>query len=236
MRSTSQERRPMGGSEAEVRPSSDERLEPEPAEDPQEESLEIILDALQAGIDREANFAKLFRRYYRLVRWYFQRAGVGPDEVEDLSQETFLRIDRGIARFRREASFETWLLRIAGNVLRKEARRRSAQKRRGFDISIDADPAGVGAAVETRGAKVEAQAPLSGLLESERVRRVRDAIQELPPQMRQVVLLRVDQGLRYREIAEVLRISLSAVKVQLSRARERLREAMGEPRQDLGSE
>src|SRR6185295_123541 len=69
--------------------------------------------------------------------------------------------------------------------------------------------------------------PLAGLLADEQVGRLRQALQDLPPQMRRCVLLRIDQNLKYREIAGVMQISIDTVKSQLSQARDRLGRELG---------
>jgi RNA polymerase sigma-70 factor (ECF subfamily) len=166
----------------------------------------------------------LFRRYFRPVFHFFLNRGIPREECLDLAQETFLRACRSLDGFRAEASLQTWLFRIATNLWRNEVRRRMAEKREGWEVSLE----GVCAAGETIAADhcltgwAEPSGPLDGMLESERRKLLRTALEELPPQMRRCVLLRIDQNLKYREIAGVMRISIDTVKSQISQAKDRL--------------
>ena len=70
--------------------------------------------------------------------------------------------------------------------------------------------------------------PLDRLIAEERLQQLREALLDLPPQMRQCVLLRLDQELKYREIAEVMNIAVNTVKSQLAQAKDRLRTRLEE--------
>lgn len=184
--------------------------------------LGAIVRELQSGCDFESNARLLFDRCYRLVRRFFRHRGYPDAECEDLTQETFLRVYKGIGGFRHEARFETWVLRIAENVHRGSHVRQAADKRSGRETSLDA-PHGV---PEPASVESSAPGPLRRLLVAEQVGQLRRVLEDLPPQMRRCVSLRYFQQLQYREIAEVLEISVDAVKVQLFRARSRLRREM----------
>lgn len=173
------------------------------------------------GEDREQQFERLFERYSRSVNYFFAKRGFSPDECMELAQETFLGAYRGMDRFRHDAKVETWLFTIAANIWRNEIRSRSAEKREGHEIPLEARREDAGPRLVEMLAGDES--PLEGLLERERRDRVRDALEELPPQMRRCLVLRIDRQLKYREIAELLQISIETVKSQLFQARERLR-------------
>lgn len=207
------------------------------AGEPAPRPIDGILAALRAGIDREANERRLFDLYYRLVRHFFRRRGCSGDEAEDLSQETFLRLFDRLESFRGEARFETWMLRIAENVLREEVRRASTAKRSARETSIEAlrdqappeMPRGSEGPDVARSGEVESTAePLRRLLDGEKDRALLAALDELPPQMGQCLRLRFIQELSYREIAAVLRLSIDTVKVQLHRGRKRLRHLLSD--------
>lgn len=178
-----------------------------------------IVETLRQGADREASARRLFRRFHPLVFHFFRRRGFGIEQSQDLTQETFLRVFEALPAFRGESRFETWLLRIARNLLAQELRSRRVAKRRGQEVSLD----DIQRPVELRD-RASTHGALTQLLAAEQLTKLRSEVIRLPPQMRRCFVLRNAQGLRYREIASVLDISIEAVKVQLYRARSRLRQ------------
>lgn len=192
-----------------------------------------LVERFQTGVDREESFRRLFEGHYRLIRYHFRRQGVSSEEVEDLTQETFLRVYRSLDDFRGEARFATWLLRIADNVLRNVWKRRRSARHHATVVPLGPESPGDAGAIapEDRVARRD-PGPLDALLDRERYGQVLHELRTMPPQMRQCVSLRLFQGLRYREIARVLGISLDAVRVQLDRGRRRLRQALGETARD----
>ena len=155
---------------------------------------------------------ELYRRYRGPVLNYLYQLSGSADTAEELGQETFIKACAGLASFRGDSSLATWLFRIARNTYLDSLRRPSPTR-----IDTDellaipdhtsyADPARSYAAAEQRG--------LIGL-----------ALAQLPERQRTILLLRDDEGLAYAEIADVLAISLAAVKINLFRARAAFRAA-----------
>lgn len=181
-----------------------------------------ILAELQTGAAPQEAFRRLFEIYSPPLYGFFARRGFSPEDCRDLTQETFLGIYTGIGSFRGEAGFETWMWKIATNACRKRHRWRSAGKRTGEEVPLE----GEGEAAS------EAPSPLPGpgeeILDRERSRLLREAIETLPAQMRRCLVLRVEQDLKYREIAAVLRLSTETVKAHLFQARKRLQEELGD--------
>jgi RNA polymerase sigma-70 factor, ECF subfamily len=186
-------------------------------DDPSEPVQEIIARLQAAGSPREEDFRRLFDLYYPRVLHFFARRGFPPQDCQDLTQETFLGIYRGIGTFRRDARFETWLFRIATNAYRKRLRHGTAGKREGQEVPLE--PEG---APDAREPSADEE-----MLRRERSRRLREAVEKLPEQMRRCLTLRVYQEMKYREIAALLRLSPETVKVHLFQARRRLREELG---------
>ena len=201
----------------------------------QGEPLEDVFQRLRHGPGREESFRLLFNRFYWPLFRFFEHRRFSTEECQDLIQETFLRVYRGIESFRGEARWEHWLFRIASNTAIKAVRHRTAGKRAGREVSLageeaaDAPPAAAGGS--PRGA--EAPAPLRQLLGKEMRELLAQAVAGLPAQMRRCVRLRVFQDLDYDEIAEILQISPSTVKVQLFKARKRLQMELGKSFTDL---
>jgi RNA polymerase sigma-70 factor (ECF subfamily) len=193
-------------------------------------------------------FRALYVRHYSQVVRFFRVRGFAGDASRDLAQETFARVFRGIRAFRGESRFETWLFKIAINVYLNELRSRKV-KRSTQEMSLELAVPGEGvlpsAASEdesnesvlvTDPALVDRESgALETVLAAERMRMLGEALNDLPPQMRQCVLLRL-QDLKYEEIAVAMRISIQTVRSQLHEARVRLRSALSHYFNDVGNE
>lgn len=186
------------------------------------------------GLESEEVFRLLFEGYFQPVRNYFGRRGVSTEDALDLTQEVFLRAYRGLGNFRRDAQHGTWLFTIARHVWVTRLRGQSAIKRDGALVSLDQDREtganGAGGRAQVATADPD---PLELVLSDERGRQLREALEQLPPQMRRCVMLRLYQGLKYREIAMVMRISIQTVKTHIFHARRRLASALEEYSDDL---
>jgi RNA polymerase sigma-70 factor (ECF subfamily) len=197
---------------------------PEPSE-----PVQGLIEQLQTGASRDEAFRRLFDLYSPRLYHFFTRRGFPHQECLDLTQETFLGIYRGMEGYRREASFETWLFKIATNACRKRLRWGTAEKRGAQEVPLeDADAGGP----MERIAAADAPAPGEEVLRKERSRLLRQAIDRLPEQMRKCLVLRIDQELKYREIAVLMRLSPETVKVHLLKARKKLQEELGPYFQD----
>jgi len=168
---------------------------------------------------------RLVDRYYRSIIRFFLERGFSIEESHDLTQDTFLRAYRYHGGFRGEARASTWLFHIASNIYRGELRTRAAQKRSAEILELDGlgEVALDGLPWADRG-KPD---PLSRLLLGERTRTLQNAIEDLPQQVRRATILRVRQDLKYREVAEVLNVSIETVKSHLHQAKSQLREKLG---------
>jgi RNA polymerase sigma-70 factor (ECF subfamily) len=186
---------------------------------------ETLVVRIQQGLEPEANFHRLFERYYPGTLLFFRNKGFPEQDAFDLTQDAFLRVYRSIELFRRDAKFRTWLLTILNNVWRNELRRLHTGKREAPRISLDETTEEGQRVLEIPDGSVPE--PLTRLQEEERMKDAHEAFESLPPQMRRCVLLRA-QGLKYREIAEVLQVSIETVKSQLHQAKQRLRELLGD--------
>jgi RNA polymerase sigma-70 factor (ECF subfamily) len=163
---------------------------------------------LQAG--DQAALGELLRRNASRVltlayRYYGDRA-----LAEDAVQETFLKLYQARDRYRPDAPFGSYLLRIATNVCLSQLRRKRPR-------SLDA-----GDGEDDRGDDPPdraAAAPGSALLEAELSERVRDAVQQLPERQRVAILLNKFEGLDYQEVADQLELTVPATKSLLHRAR-----------------
>lgn len=184
---------------------------------------------------QEEEFEQLFERYYRPVNYFFANRGFSSEECRDLTQETFLGAFRGMARFRRDASVETWLFTIAGNVWRNTLRSRSAGKREARELSLAAlidSGEQISEAHRIAGGSRH-RGPLDNTLADERLRLLREALDSLPAKMRRCLILRLDRDMKYREIAAVMQVSIDTVKSQLFQAKERLKAKLADQALDF---
>lgn len=173
---------------------------------------------------------RLFREHFRSVVGFFVRKRFPDHEARELAQETFLRAHQGWRGFRREAKPRTWIYVIAANVYRNELRRRHADRRDGLEVPLevnghggdDDQPLDRLAAAAVEGRQVERA------VARQRIELLKEAIDGLPPRMRQIFLLRMYQGRKYDEIAHLMQISIQTVKSQIHQARQRLKKALEE--------
>lgn len=194
------------------------------------EPIDPIVQRLRDGVGGEEGFRALFNRFYWPLFRFFERRGFSREECQDLIQETFLRVYQGIEAFRGESRWEHWLFRIAANTAVKSLRHRAAAKRAGQAVPLEGEELEDSMLAQ---AGVEDPAPLRQLLGKEKKELLGQAIEGLPPQMRHCVRLRILQDLDYDEIAEILQISPSTVKVQLFKARKRLQMELGDSLADV---
>jgi len=160
---------------------------------------------------RQDAFAALITRYQKLVfRVVTQMAG-NTGEVDDLSQEVFLRVYRSLGTYRSEYRFATWLIKIATHVCFDSFRRRRPVALEPEDAAQVSDPR---------------PGPDVALAESGDLDDLRRAVQELPEEYRAPLVLFHQQGLSYRELIEVLNEPESIIKNRLYRARRMLREKL----------
>src|SRR5207253_8184535 len=136
-------------------------------------------------------------------------------DVEDITQKIFIRVCKSARRYVTRAKFTTWLLKITRNLVFNELRR----AKRHAHVPLQAEPG-----AEDPPLKDEANlAPDSSLLEAELQRTIEGAILQLPETQRMALVLRRYEQLSYEQIAEVLDLSVPAVKSVLFRARTELR-------------
>ena len=163
-----------------------------------------------------ASFEILLRRYRLPLVGYFCRMVRDQGLAEDLAQEVFLRVYKSRERYQPEARFTTWLYRIATNLALNAIRDRRDEVSDTPDDDCDSGPA-LERFVDPR-PTVEQR-----LVQGDRARLIRQAVEELPENQRAAVILHKYQEVDYRQIARILSVSESAVKSLLFRAYEALR-------------
>ena len=176
-----------------------------------------LIDSFHKG-DEKA-FEEIVRRYQRQVANIIFLTLGSREEVDDLSQEVFVRVFRSLNRFEFDSSLYSWIYRIAVNLCIDEIRRKRIRKLIPLDFLSEKRIEGEKhSREETTGAEQ--------LLQKEKQEIIRRALDRLSPLHRTVILLREYQDLSYDDIAKTLRISPQAVKSRIFRAREELREML----------
>jgi RNA polymerase sigma-70 factor (ECF subfamily) len=155
----------------------------------------------------EAAFQALIDRYKDLVFALIARTVQNRSRAEDLAQDVFLRIHRGLPYFRGEARLSTWIYRIVANVCLQEQARPPAAE------SLDDE--------RTRARLASNTDRQFGDLELRD--RLEKAIARLPPNYRLLIAAHYLDGVRYEDLADALRLPLGTVKTQLHRAKQQLR-------------
>jgi RNA polymerase sigma-70 factor (ECF subfamily) len=181
-------------------------------------SDEEAMRRVQASADPAA-FAQLVARWEGPIRRLCVRMCGDAHRGEDLAQEAFARVFANRQRFEPQRKFSTWLWRIALNLCHEESRRNAVRRaERTGDMSGEPLAAAV--------ARAASEEPHGNAVRAEHARLVRVALRRLPESHRAVVVLREYEGLKFREIAEVLDVPEGTVKWRMAEALTRLGEEL----------
>jgi len=177
---------------------------------------------LRVAAGDEASFNFLVQKHHRPMIHFLYRMVRNQAVAEELAQEVFLRVYRARDSYRAEARFTTWLYRIATNLAVNHARdtkhERSAQT-----IYLDAPDEETGTTPDVADDEPSAE---QRLMTNERMAAIRSHVMALPERQRMAVLMHKYQGMDYRQIGEVLKLSESATKSLLFRAYQTLRDKL----------
>lgn len=167
-----------------------------------------------------AAFEILQKKYSKLIAALIRRMVKNEDDVDDLTQETFIKAYKALEKFQFGFSFSAWIYRIASNTCIDFLR-----KKRFTIISLTKQTPG-----ETDEEEMEIEddsyLPDVTVMNDERRTAIRDAISNLPENYRRIIILRHEKELDYKEISEMLDIPLGTVKAHLFRARKILYTAL----------
>src|SRR5438874_7636504 len=194
-----------------------ERIEAKVAE-PQTEELALV-DAARHG-DVGA-FEQLIKRYDRNVFRIAQHITQNREDAEDVVQDAFLKAYENLEQFQGNSKFYTWLVRIAVNESLMKLRRRKTSKTVSMDEDVETEEGSMPREFADWSPNPEQQYGQSELSDI-----LRKTIQGLPASFRTVFVLRDVEGLSTEETAEMLDLSIPAVKSRLLRARLQLRERL----------
>lgn len=179
---------------------------------PDDPDAELVAAAGEGDGDA---FEALVRRYQGRIIGLARGYTRNPADAEDLAQDVFVRLFRSLRRFRGDSLFRTWLYTVALNVVRSHHASRGRREPVWGDSGADAerafDPPDGAPDAEITFARREA---------------IERALRELPPDLREAVMLRDVHGLDYREIAEATGAPMGTVESRIFRGRQRLRAAL----------
>lgn len=180
----------------------------------EEDAQDVRLMRLVGRGDTSA-FEELIERHKALVAGTVARMLGSNSDVDDVAQQVFIRVWKSARRYVPRAKFTTWLLKITRNLVFNELRR----TKRHAHVPLQPEPG-----VEDPPFKDETNlAPDASLLEMELQRTIEEAILQLPETQRLALVLRRYEQLSYDQIAEILDLSVPAIKSVLFRARTELR-------------
>ena len=168
---------------------------------------------------REPDFNKLYKEYQPKILHYISRL-TSENEAEDITQEVFEKINRGLSGFKGKSQLSTWIYRIATNAALDRLRSPSF-KRNIEELTESSEENNIW--TNHKKAPVDQQ-----LIRKEMSECVQEHIDKLPSDYKAVILLSEQEGLTNQEIADILQISLDNVKIRLHRARASLKKILDE--------
>ncbi len=194
-------------------------VEAEAAVDQSSEGLSDAQVMLRVKAGDQSAFEYLVQKYRRPMLSFMYRMAHNTAVAEDLAQEVFLRVYRSRETYEASAKFTTWLYRIASNLAVNHARD-TRHQRPETTVSLDEPDQETGLTMDVPDSSLTAE---EAIVRRERLAAIRQRVQALPERQRIAVVMHKYQQMDYRQIAEVLKLSESAIKSLLFRAYETLR-------------
>jgi RNA polymerase sigma-70 factor (ECF subfamily) len=187
---------------------------------------------LRCREDPEA-LPELVRRYEPRLLAFIRRLIGDAVEAEDVFQDTFVRVMRAADRYEPRAAFSTWIFTIARNLCIDRLKKKSGLKTMPLEYAQEK----AGGAARTVPRRDEAAGgppnPLEAADTAEQVELLRAAITRLPETKREALVLRVQQGLPYSEIAEITGAPVGTIKYRVHEAIRLVAEELGVPRDQV---
>jgi RNA polymerase sigma-70 factor (ECF subfamily) len=169
-----------------------------------------------------AGFDYLIQKYRKPIIHFMYRMVRNQAVAEELAQEVFLRVYRSRETYRAEARFSTWLYRIATNLGVNYARD-TRHERAASTVYLDETDSETGTTPDVADSTPDVEA---NLLRQERLNAIREHVMALPERQRMAVLMHKYEGMDYKQIGDVLKLSESATKSLLFRAYQTLRDKL----------
>ncbi len=179
------------------------------------------------GTNNRGDFDALVRRCHRQAYNIAYRLAGNHADAEDITQEAFLRAYRFFDRYNRQMPFENWLYRIISNVFIDEIRKKPKVRLQSIDQPISSGEPDSEIRLELPD---QTNDPEWMMMQVEIDETLQNALNVLPVDFRQAVVLADVEGMSYEEIAEVMGCSLGTVRSRLHRGRKMLRARLGSPK------
>ena len=171
----------------------------------------------------EDEFAKIYDEYHPLILRYLVRIA-GPDAAEDLAQDVFDKVNRGLRGFGGKSKLSTWIYRIATNAAIDRSRSAAYKHAQAQIVIEDGADRNQHRALKERATP----SPDQMVIQKEMNDCINEYIDHLPADYKTIIVLSELEGLSNKEVAEVLDISLENAKVRLHRARTKLKAVLNE--------
>lgn len=177
------------------------------------EDYDLIDNAIKGD---QSAYDRLMKKYYKLVYNLIYRMIYNKEDVEDLTQEAFIKAFNSLEKFDHQFAFSTWLYKIASNNCIDYLRKKKLNTI-SIDKEIDSEDEDLRFEIPDNDYK-----PDRNILDTEKKKILEDAIASLPEKYKTVILLRHQDEMEYEEIAQKLNIPLGTVKAHIFRGRELL--------------
>ncbi|MBI3870456.1 MAG: sigma-70 family RNA polymerase sigma factor [Verrucomicrobia bacterium] len=178
-------------------------------------------DMLRLATGHGAALNELMERHAGKLFNYLVRCLQNEEDAADAAQEAFVRVYRNCAKFDVSQKFSTWLYAVATNLVKDRYRHRSRHPH----VSLDAENEATGEEFRER-LPEHNPTPSESLLSAERVETIRNAVAQLPEELRVPLILSEFEELSHAEIGEILKCTAKAVETRIYRARQQLRTSL----------
>lgn len=176
---------------------------------------DALVAAFQAG--EGPAFEELVRRYRQQIHRVCRGILRSPEQADEACQDAFVKAWHGLARFKGESSFKTWMYRIGMNAAHDMRAREATQARVRDEAALEAP-------VGARSARAE-----DPVAKDQELALLREAVARLPSRQRETLLLKVQKDLKYTEIAEILGCPVGTAKANFHHAVQNLKRMLGAP-------
>lgn len=185
-------------------------------------SHEELLAACQKG--SEDAFSELFEQYHKRVLHVAYRLCGNIQEAEDITQEVFLKVFKGISNFHAAATFFTWLYRITVNLCLDKKRKRQRREKYDANAGLDSGSNNFDQAVSNESTHALDQE----IWQDELQEMLQRALNKIKPKLRTVIVLKDIEGLSYREVAQIVDCSEGTISSRLNRGRKQLKNILSQ--------
>lgn len=188
-----------------------------------EEDIVLINEFLQGN---ESSFNRLVLKYQKKVFNIIYGILGNYDDTNEVAQDTFVNVYRGLKKFRREARFSTWLYRIAVNLAKNRYKKikRIARVTYSLDEPVESEDGPIARTIPDP----DSATARENLEKKELSNKIQECITKLPLKYKEIVVMRDIQGMHYREIEEITGLNEGTIKSHLHRGRWQLKNLLQE--------